>query len=685
MIYNFRCKANVVTGEFPKPMSPLDLQPRMSERRVDSGQADSCATCADDCTMIVWWRYESVSVLFKGVASNMKLAQSLSFLLLVFSLAMGTLAHAGTYTATSCNESDVNAVINGPAHKAVDGDMIIIPAGTCTWTSSLFITVGITITGSGTANSGASTFGAGAPTTIIVDNAGSSNPLIEVTSITYGQTFVLSLLDIEPESASTALWSPISIAGTCTSSGCPNMRVDNIVFGLTTQWNESGNGSSADWMIRADNVFGVIDHSTLPNGSMVELLNANLSAYLGVGGNGDNSWAQPDSFGGPNVLYMENNIVYTNQAVNDCDTAPAGGAVGGCRVAGRFNQINPEPGFFVAFMQHGLDTDGRPQGGRQIEAYGNTINCNIGGGCAGGVAAFRSGTGFVFGNTLNANFPVSGGFYNTVASITVYRTVFTTGSGWGACGGSGAYDTNDGTVYYSGTNSGSGGLTTLTDSAKSWTTNQFTPTGAPYSVYDVTQGWWAEIASNTATTLTIQPSIPEQTNTFSNGDSYQILRATVCADQGGRGAGNYVSGSASSPVSALSQALDPIYEWNDTANNLNHGNISSDTLRTIPNRDWYTDGSNGSPQAQTSPTSPFNGTSGVGFGTPANRPTSCKTGVGYAEYSGSNFVQLDKCTATNTWISAAYTTYVYPHPLESNGSTPGPGPSAPANLKGTAH
>jgi hypothetical protein len=615
----------------------------------------------------------------------MKLARSLSFLLLVLSPAVATLAHAGTFTAGSCNESDVNAVINGPTHKAVNGDMIIIPAGTCTWTSSLPITVGITITGGGTANSGALTFGAGTPTTIIVDNAGSSNPLIEVTSITYGQTFVLSLLDIEPESASTALWSPISIAGTCTSSGCPNMRVDNIVFGLTTQWNESGNGSSADWMIRTDNVFGVIDHSTLPNGSMVELLNANLSAYLGVGGYGDNSWAQPDSFGSANVLYIENNIVYTNQAVNDCDTAPAGGAVGGCRVAGRFNQINPEPGFFVAFTGHGLDTDGRPQGVRQIEAYNNTVNCNISGGCAGGMAAFRSGTGFVFGNTLNANYAVSGGFYNTIADITVYRTVFTAAGGWGACGGSSAYDTNDGTVYYSVTDSGPSGVTTLTDSVKSWTTNQFIPIGAPYSIYDVTQGWWAEIASNTATTLTIQPSIPEQTNTFNNGDSYQILRATVCVDQGGRGAGNYVSGSTPSPASALSQALDPIYEWNDTANNLNHGNVDSDTLRTIADRDWYTDGSNGSPQAQTSPTSPFNGTSGVGFGTLANRPTTCKTGVGYAEYSGSNFVQLDKCTATNIWTSAAYTTYVYPHPLDSNASTTSLGAGAATNLKGTAH
>ncbi len=618
-----------------------------------------------------------------------KSPRSLSLLLLLFSPALATLAHAGTYTAASCNYSDVNAVINGPTHSAVNGDVIKIPAGTCTWTNSLSIGAGITVTGSGTPNTGASTTGAGTPTTVIVDNAGSNAPLIQVSNISYGQTAALSLLDIEPNSGGTALWSPISLSGTCTSNGCPNVRVNNVVFGLTTQWNEGGNGSSADWMIRTDNVVGVIDHCTLPNGSQVELLNANLSAYLGVGGNGDNSWAQPDSFGGQNVLYMENNLVYTNQSVNDCDTAPAGGAVGGCRVAGRFNKVYPENGFFVAFMVHGLDTDGRPQGGRQIEAYGNTINCLINGGCAGGAAAFRSGTGYVFGNTLFADYASSGGFYNNIAGITVYRTVLNA-STWGACGGSSAWDTNDGTTYYSGTATGANGGT-LTDSTKNWTTNQLVPNGAPYSVYDTTQGWWAEIASNTANSLTIQASTPEQNNTFNNGDSYKILRATVCADQGGRGAGNYVSGSTPSPASALSQALDPIYEWDDTANNLNHGNMGTDTGRTIANRDWYTDGSNGSPQAQTSPTSPFSGSSGVGFGTLANRPTTCTPHVGYFatdqgswNTSGNGFGQgqLFVCSSANTW-TMLYQPYTYPHPLIT-GSTSGTGaPSPPTNLKGT--
>src|SRR4051812_7606799 len=38
-------------------------------------------------------------------------------------------ARAATFTAASCNRADVNAVINGPTHTAVNGDVIQIPAG----------------------------------------------------------------------------------------------------------------------------------------------------------------------------------------------------------------------------------------------------------------------------------------------------------------------------------------------------------------------------------------------------------------------------------------------------------------------------------------------------------------------------------------------------------------------------
>ena len=58
----------------------------------------------------------------------------------------GATAHAATRTAASCTTADVQAAIN----SAVGGDTVIIPAGSCAWTSGVTISgKGITVTGQG--------------------------------------------------------------------------------------------------------------------------------------------------------------------------------------------------------------------------------------------------------------------------------------------------------------------------------------------------------------------------------------------------------------------------------------------------------------------------------------------------------------------------------------------------------
>lgn len=114
------------------------------------------------------------------------------------------------------------------------------------------------------------------------------------------------------------------------------------------------------------------------------------------------------------------------------------------------------------------------------------------------------------------------------------------------------------------------------------------------------------------------------------------------------------------------------------------------------NRDYY---NAVSATAQTSATSPFNGTTGIGHGILSRRPTTCTHttapdgdeggGVMYwATDQGSWNISGDgrgsgvlyRCSATNTW-TAYYTPYTYPHPLVGGAppadTTP---PDAPSNV-----
>src|SRR5580704_8934053 len=69
----------------------------------------------------------------------------LSFALLLSSL-FGSTAEANTITASSCSVSDVQAAIN----TANNGDTVIIPNGSCTWSSGITFSVQITLQGAST-------------------------------------------------------------------------------------------------------------------------------------------------------------------------------------------------------------------------------------------------------------------------------------------------------------------------------------------------------------------------------------------------------------------------------------------------------------------------------------------------------------------------------------------------------
>jgi len=116
------------------------------------------------------------------------------------------------------------------------------------------------------------------------------------------------------------------------------------------------------------------------------------------------------------------------------------------------------------------------------------------------------------------------------------------------------------------------------------------------------------------------------------------------------------------PGAAYDQPLTPAYIWNNTTSHGGGRQIDvrlqrpSTPSHIVADRDFY------------AYHAAFDGTTGVGSGALAARPTSCTTGVGYWATDQGNWNAtgpsgvLFTCTAPNVW-TLTYTPYAYPHPL----------------------
>lgn len=442
---------------------------------------------------------------------------------------------AATYEAASCNEADVNAVINGPIHVAVDGDVIRIPGGACTWTAGIVVPSGI----------GIQIIGAGENALTITDGIVSPitplNPMI-IMQPTYGNSPTrLSSMTFTTHSTSESDMSvPIIVDGTCAASGCPSFRADHLRLE-----NDLGNDPDSTFII-ANNVFGVADHNTVGDDSTpvdngIVLVSVSDSGWQGVGQYGDNSWAQPDTFGTGQEFYVESNVL--DQAMGtDTDSGYEYNLVGGGRFACRFDTfLNTSTG--GTCDDHGTETTGRPRGGRQVEFYANTSICtNPNQGCAAG-QGLRSGVDRTFGNLFfAAGSTADHGWYNVYMGATTERTYRPTS--WIGCDGVGPYDVNHGYTPVGTYTLGAyaaGPPATITVSGTPWTASAFnfsdtetvTPSTLYYVVYDETTGDEAGITSNTDNTLTLSwlydvtTSITLGGKTFSAGDTILVFGVTL--------------------------------------------------------------------------------------------------------------------------------------------------------------
>ncbi len=581
-------------------------------------------------------------------------------LLAVISLVGCATANATTYTAASCGSSDVSTMLA----LIGAGDTGIIPAGTCTWATGVTWTApaNATLLGAGSL----STQGGG-DTTVIVDGFNSTSTLLAITSNAVGSLRVAGLTF-----RGDATFSPLKDGGMTTFTG-GTVRVDHCHFDVA-----QGNMKAA-WFY----VYGVMDHC------IVNPLNVGF--YINGAENGTSAgnvaWSSATGFGTANFFYFEDNLFVGALA----GPFALGDGWTGSRVVLRFNTIQGGSGY----EGHATGHAGDDRGVRATEVYGNNFTVLPSQSSAPyDIASCPSGTTLIWGNASDPSNVKNGiGFHVTRQTTATYPQNPPT-TGWGYCGPT---PIATGTVNVTGT-------------AVTWASGAHFDTNWPAGtmIYIVGSTCTAipgqapgavPTCGITAVNSTTSITLANGGNTGGNltGVAYYAGSGWddntdhlgyPCIDQPGRGLGDLLTGtfptktnSTTGTVAWPNQALEPIYVWNNSlVPNPGYGGsfYADDTGgRVVADRDYYAQATG----IQTNSTTPFDGTTGTGWGTLANRPTTCTTGVGYwatnqgswnksvsnpygVQQNGASGL-LYKCTSTNTW-TLYYTPYTYPHPLAQN-------------------
>lgn len=348
------------------------------------------------------------------------------------------LGQAATYTAASCNESDVQAAITSEQKAPQDGDIISIPSGTCTWTGtkgvSASFTTSVTIQGAGAISAttgGAST--TGSDLTVIINNLSSSSAMGFATVA--GKSFRFTGIALKENSSS-----PVSTSGLLDVNGTSTAaRIDHCHF-------YSYVGGSSDLHLDGS-VTGVADHNFFE--SLSGILNNDLGFHNGVGWNGgssadnaDGSWADTEHWGTNKFFFVEDSRFY-NGDVSD--------AHDGARYVVRYCTITGDGNSAQQMYDHGL-TDARARATRAAEVYNNTFT--QAGNNGNPPYSLNSGTLLFWGNA------VTGGYQNAVGIGYNFRTTAGGGgnynyqappNGWGFCGSAAGGPTNwDGNLNSSG-------------------------------------------------------------------------------------------------------------------------------------------------------------------------------------------------------------------------------------------
>jgi hypothetical protein len=297
--------------------------------------------------------------------------------------------------AASCARADVQAAIN----LAQDGDTVMVPAGSCTWSGEITIhDKSVTVFGPGKDHI----------TITVMDTA-----------------FILT-----------------AVPGGSNASRISGFRFDvsNGSYGIYLRCDE-GQGCAQNWRVdhneftnhsgsSIETIFGYGNTACFPYGLVDNNIfyDARMLIYGEAYDTGGNSrWAEPLDIGTRKSLYVEDNTFYT--------TAYDGGYVNwidgnvGSRYVFRFNTA------YNAWTEtHSVQGDDH-RAQRLWEIYHNTMTCNDTGNCWMPMR-MRGGTGVVFNN-------VTSGYNSDNIYLDNVRSCFDYAPNWGMCDGSSWIDGNE--------------------------------------------------------------------------------------------------------------------------------------------------------------------------------------------------------------------------------------------------
>ena len=288
--------------------------------------------------------------------------------LFVVLLGLASTARAAIYTAPSCSTSDVQAAIN----SASDGDTVIIPNGSCTWTSGISTAKQITLRGASVGGV-TITYGAAAnsPTTLM--------------AFTIGNTFHTRVANLRfmPGTCTTGTQCGgvyISLQGTGQVPLMHDMYFNLPNFGLAhaVEWKLTGGVIWNTTFESTDNLGGACgDDVGSDSGSLLVKSSIDWDAASTLG--------TLDTNGDKNLYIEDSTFSYVLQAPDVDDNG---------RVVIRHNQFIASGG-----LTHGTTS---VFGGRQVEIYDNVMtfpnpNRNIS-----RWFWFRGGTGVITGNNVQA-------------------------------------------------------------------------------------------------------------------------------------------------------------------------------------------------------------------------------------------------------------------------------------------